>query len=128
MTSKIRKCLFSSTNCSSSLTTSRPSVQSNQKHGFNYVSKLIIIINVILLHCIVGNLCASWQENVRPKLFVQLGKCLLFKAVIKYSSIKPRTQTFSVLIFLSLSSLYVETFLHQNLSSTYSSSLSRLTI
>ena len=76
MTSKIRKCLSSSTNCTSSLTTSRPSVQSNQKHGFNYVSKLIIIINVILLHCIVGNLCASWQENVRPKLFVQLGKSI----------------------------------------------------
>lgn len=94
MTSKIRKCLFSSTNCSSSLTTSRPSVQSNQKHGFNYVSKLIIIINVILLHCIVGNLCASWQENVRPKLFVQLGKCLP-KVVIYFFvflSIKPRTQ------------------------------------
>lgn len=93
MTSKIRKCLFSSTNCSSSLTTSRPSVQSNQKHGFNYVSKLIIIINVILLHCIVGNLCASWQENVRPKLFVQLGKC----QIVIYSKYQTTHATFSLL-------------------------------
>ena len=88
MTSKItQRALLSSTKCSP-LTTTRPSVQSNQKHGFNCLSKLIIIINVILLHCIVGNLCASWQENVRPKLFVQLGEL-------------KNTQTFFVFINLN---------------------------
>lgn len=41
----------------------------------NYLNKIFIISIVIIINCIVGNLCA-WQDNVRPKLFVQLGKNL----------------------------------------------------
>ncbi|KAL7041760.1 hypothetical protein ACKWTF_000880 [Chironomus riparius] len=40
-----------------------------QQH--NFFNKLLIIFIVIIINCIVGNLCA-WQDNVRPKYFVQL--------------------------------------------------------
>lgn len=41
----------------------------------NYFNKFFTVFIVILINCIVGNLCA-WQENTRPKLFVQLGEFL----------------------------------------------------
>lgn len=43
----------------------------------NYFNKFFTVFIVILINCIVGNLCA-WQENTRPKLFVQLGEFLCF--------------------------------------------------
>jgi hypothetical protein len=56
---------------------------------FNYLNKLLIILIVILINCIVGNYCA-WQENVRPKLYVELGEypvihhCLFFSNHISF--------------------------------------------
>lgn len=46
-----------------------------QQHYF--FNKLLIIFIVIIINCIVGNLCA-WQDNVRPKYFVQLGEFEIF--------------------------------------------------
>lgn len=46
---------------------------SNHRRNFHELNNLSIICFVILINCIVGNLCA-WQENVRPKLYVELGK------------------------------------------------------
>ncbi|CRK93687.1 CLUMA_CG007216, isoform A [Clunio marinus] len=53
-------------------TKSSKSLTKHLQHRHNYLNKIIIILIVILINCIVGNLCA-WQDNVRPKLFVQLG-------------------------------------------------------
>lgn len=57
------------------MTSANPTKMSSHHHQQhnNYLNKFLIILIVILINCIVGNLCA-WQDNVRPKLFVQLGK------------------------------------------------------
>jgi hypothetical protein len=46
---------------------------SSMASSLRHCEKFVILSIVILLNCIVGNLCA-WQDNVRPKLFVQLGE------------------------------------------------------
>jgi len=56
-------------------TTTKMSSKSFANQQQNYFNKFLIILIVILINCIVGNSCA-WQDNVRPKLFVQLGELL----------------------------------------------------
>lgn len=58
----------------------------------NYFNKFFTVLIVILINCIVGNLCA-WQDNVRPKLFVQLGE---FFIVFWFSVSRLRYQVFDV--------------------------------
>lgn len=80
---------------STSPPTKRMSSHANsyQRQQHNYFNKLLIILIVILINCIVGNLCA-WQDNVRPKLFVQLGKSLKFIYFPSYDKNPRERKTF----------------------------------
>lgn len=40
--------------------------------------RLDFIVTVLLSFCITSGCCINWQENVRPKLYVELGKCMTF--------------------------------------------------
>jgi hypothetical protein len=57
--------------------TTKSSIANASSQRQSHLNKFLIILIVILINCIVGNLCA-WQDNVRPKLFVQLGEFLKY--------------------------------------------------